>query len=122
MGLLDEGAAYDMDIAKNDTVLVICGNDRGKTGKVLRVFPDDRRITVENVNFIKRHTRPTGANPQGGIVEREAPIDVSNVMLFCSKCNRGTRIRHKLLSDERGTRVRICARCGEVIPKNVREK
>jgi len=111
-----------MDITKNDTVLVICGNDRGKTGKVLRVFPKDRRITVENVNFIKRHARPSTANPQGGIVEREAPIDVSNVMLFCSKCNRGARVRHESLSDELSTKVRVCARCGEVIPKSVGEK
>ena len=111
-----------MDIVKNDTVLVICGNDRGKTGKVLRVFPRDRRVTVENINFIKRHTRPTTANPQGGIVEREAPIDISNVMLFCSKCNMGTRVKHKLLSDERGTKVRLCSRCGEVIPKDLGEK
>lgn len=111
-----------MDVTKNDMVLVICGNDKGKTGKVLRVFPDDRRITIENVNFVKRHARPTTANPQGGIVEREAPIHVSNVMLYCSKCNRGTRVRHKSLSDERITKVRICARCGEVIPKGVEEK
>ncbi len=111
-----------MDVTKNDMVLVISGNDKGKTGKVLRVFPDDWRITIENVNFVKRHARPTTSNPQGGIVEREAPIHVSNVMLFCSKCNRGTRVRHKSLSDERSTKVRICARCGEVIPKGVEEK
>ena len=111
-----------MDIAKNDTVLVICGNDKGKTGKVLRVFPKGKRITIENVNFIKRHTRPSQANPQGGIVEREAPLNISNVMLFCSKCNRGTRVRHKSLSDELRTRVRLCARCGEVIPKEAGNK
>ncbi len=106
-----------MDIAKSDTVLVICGNDKGKTGKVLSVLQKGRRITIENVNFIKRHTRPSQTNPQGGIIEREAPVDVSNVMLFCSKCNRGTRVRHESLSDEMRTKVRVCARCGEVIPK-----
>jgi large subunit ribosomal protein L24 len=111
-----------MDITKNDTVLVICGNDRGKTGKVLRVFPGDQRITVENVNFIKRHARPSTANPQGGIVEREAPIHVSNVMLFCSKCNMGTRIRRRTLKDELSTKVRICARCKEVMEKSKEEK
>jgi large subunit ribosomal protein L24 len=111
-----------MDITKNDTVLVICGNDRGKTGKVLRVYPEDQRITVENINFIKRHTRPTTANPQGGIVEREAPIHISNVMLFCGKCNRGTRVRHRSLSDERRSKVRLCARCGEVIARSGEEK
>ena len=107
-----------MDIAKNDTVLVICGNEKGKTGKVLRVYPEDERVTVENVNFIKRHTRPTQANPQGGIVEREAPLHVSNVLLFCEKCNRGTRVRHQALSDERASQVRLCARCGEVIARH----
>jgi large subunit ribosomal protein L24 len=107
-----------MEITKNDTVLVICGNEKGKTGKVLRVYPEDDRITVENVNFIKRHTRPTQANPQGGIVEREAPIHVSTVILFCEKCNRGTRVRHRALADERGSKVRLCARCGEVISRS----
>ncbi len=111
-----------MDIRKNDTVLVISGNDKGKTGKVLRVFPKDQRITVENINFIKRHTRPTTANPQGGVVEREAPVHISNVMLFCAKCNRGTRVRHKSLTDELTTKVRLCARCGEVIPKAAEDK
>lgn len=111
-----------MDIAKNDTVLVICGNEKGKTGKVLRVYPGDDRVTVENVNFIKRHTRPTQANPQGGIVEREAPLHVSNVLLFCEKCNRGTRVRSQSLSDERGSKVRICARCGEVISRRGDER
>ena len=111
-----------MDITKNDMVLVIAGNDKGKTGKVLYVFPDRDRVTVENVNFIKRHTRPTQANPQGGIIEREAPIHVSNLMLFCSRCNRGTRVHHQVLSDELGSRVRTCVKCGEVIPRRVEEK
>jgi large subunit ribosomal protein L24 len=111
-----------MEIMKNDNVLVICGNDKGKTGKVLRVFPKDQRITIENINFIKRHTRPTTANPQGGVVEREAPVHVSNVMLFCSKCNRGTRVRQKSLKDEFTTKVRLCSKCGEVIPRASEEK
>ncbi|OGF97052.1 MAG: 50S ribosomal protein L24 [Candidatus Glassbacteria bacterium RBG_16_58_8] len=111
-----------MNITKNDIVLVISGDDRGKTGKVLRIFQERNRITVENVNFVKRHSRPTTTNPQGGIVQREAPIPISNVMLYCSKCNRGTRVRRKILADERRTKARICARCGEIISRSVEEK
>jgi large subunit ribosomal protein L24 len=102
-------------LAKGDTVLVVTGNDAGKTGKVLKVLPDKDRVVVEGVNFIKRHTRPTQRNPQGGITEREAPIHTSNAVLYCSKCGRGTRVRHQLLSD--GSKVRACAHCGEVIEK-----
>jgi large subunit ribosomal protein L24 len=107
-----------MDILKEDTVLVIQGNDRGKTGKVLKVFPKDSRIIVEGINFIKRHTRPSAANPQGGIVEREGPVHVSKVMIVCPKCGKGTRIRHLRLQDERKSKVRECVNCGEVIPKS----
>jgi len=102
-------------LVKGDTVLVVSGNDRGKTGKVLKVFTDKDRVVVEGVNFIKRHTRPSQRNPQGGIMEREAPINASNAMLYCGKCDRGTRVRHQELSD--GTKVRACAHCGEVIEK-----
>lgn len=102
-------------VVKGDTVLVIAGNDRGKTGQVLAVFPGEDRVLVEGINFVKRHTRPSQENPQGGIVEREAPIHVSNAMVYCSKCGRGTRVHHDTLSD--GTRVRVCAHCGEVIEK-----
>ncbi len=102
-------------LVKGDTVLVVTGNDSGKTGKVLKVFPDKDRVVVEGVNFIKRHTRPTQRNPQGGIQEREAAINASNAMLYCTKCGRGTRVRHKELSD--GTKVRVCAHCSEVIEK-----
>lgn len=102
-------------IVKGDRVLVITGNDRGKTGKVLKVFPDRDRVIVEGVNFIKRHTRPSQSNPQGGIVEREAPIHVSNVMPYDSKSGRGTRVRSRTLSD--GTRVRESVASGEVLEK-----
>lgn len=102
-------------IVKGDEVLVISGNDRGRTGKVLAVFPDQDRVIVEGVNFIKRHTRPSQTNPQGGIVEREAPIHVSNVMPFDSKSGQGTRIRTRTLSD--GTRVRESVTSSEVIEK-----
>ena len=102
-------------IVRGDEVLVIAGNDRGKVGEVLKVFPDQDRVIVEGVNFIKRHTRPTQANPQGGIVEREAPIHVSNVMPYDSKAGRGTRVRSRELSD--GRRVRESVASGEVLEK-----
>jgi large subunit ribosomal protein L24 len=102
-------------LVKGDTVLVVSGDDTGKTGKVLKIYPEKDRVIVEGVNFIKRHTRPTQKSPQGGIQEREAPIRASNAMLYCTKCGRGTRVRHTQLSD--GTKVRACAHCGEVIEK-----
>ncbi|MEJ2152353.1 MAG: 50S ribosomal protein L24 [Gemmatimonadota bacterium] len=102
-------------IVKGDEVLVISGNDRGRTGKVLAVFPKQRRVIVEGVNFIKRHTRPSQQNPQGGIVEREAPIHISNVLPYDAKAGRGTRVRTRELSD--GTRVRESAASGEVLEK-----
>ncbi len=102
-------------IVKGDEVLVISGNDRGRTGKVLAVFPKQRRVLVEGVNFIKRHTRPSQQNPQGGIVEREAPIHMSNVLPYDAKAGRGTRVRTRVLSD--GTRVRESVASGEVLEK-----
>ncbi len=102
-------------IVTGDEVLVISGNDRGKTGKVLAVFPDRQRVIVEGVNFIKRHTRPSQKNPQGGVVEREAPIHVSNVMPYDSGARRGTRVRTRELSD--GKRVRESVATGEVLEK-----
>jgi large subunit ribosomal protein L24 len=102
-----------MKVVKNDTVLVVSGNYTGKKGKVLKVFPKNRRIIVEGVNFIKRHTRPSQKNQQGGIVEKEAPIDVSNVMVICSNCNSPSRIGRKVLED--GKRARICKNCGEML-------
>lgn len=102
-------------IVKGDEVLVISGNDRGRTGKVLAVFPKQRRVVVEGVNFIKRHTRPSQQNPQGGIVEREAPIHISNVLPYDAKAGRGTRVRTRELSDE--TRVRESVASGEVLEK-----
>jgi len=101
-------------VRKNDQVLVIAGNYRGKRGKVLRVFPKKERIIVEGVNFIKRHTRPTQKNPKGGIVEKEAPIHISNVMVICRRCDTPTRVGIKILED--GSKARICKHCGEIIP------
>ena len=102
-----------MKIRKNDTVLVIVGKDRGKTGKVRFAYPKDERILVEGINFIKRHTRARGQVRQAGIIEREAPIHVSNVMLLCNKCNHPTRVGFRFL--EGGKKVRICRSCSEVI-------
>lgn len=102
-----------MKVVKNDTVLVISGNYKGKKGKVLKVFPKDQRVVVEGVNFIKRHTRPTQKNQQGGIVEKEAPIHASNLMVVCPKCDTPSRIGRHVLED--GKRVRVCRSCGEML-------
>lgn len=102
-----------MKIRRNDTVLVIAGKDRGKKGRVRESWPEESRVVVEGVNMIKRHMRPRGATRQAGIIEREAPIHISKVMLFCTKCDRPTRIGIRLLDD--GGKVRICRHCGETI-------
>lgn len=102
-----------MKIRRDDNVLIIAGKDRGKRGRVHRVYPDENRVVVEGVNIIKRHTKPTGTIRQAGIVEREAPIHASNVMLICTKCDRPTRIGFRII--EGGSKVRICSSCHEVI-------
>ena len=102
-----------MKIRKNDTVLVIAGKDKGKKGKVRFAYPKEEQLLVEGVNFIKRHTRASGRVRQAGIIEREVPIHVSNVMLLCNRCNRPTRIGFHFLED--GRKVRICRSCHEVI-------
>jgi len=102
-----------MKIRKNDTVLVIAGKNRGKTGKVRFAYPKEERLLVEGINFIKRHTRARGRVRQAGIIQLEAPIHVSNVMLLCSRCNHPTRVGFHFLED--GRKVRICRRCSEVI-------
>ncbi|MBI2287535.1 MAG: 50S ribosomal protein L24 [Chloroflexi bacterium] len=102
-----------MKIRKDDTVLVIAGKDKGKKGKVRFAYPKDERVLVEGVNFIKKHTRATGQVRQAGIIERESPIHVSDVMLLCSKCNHPTRIGFRFLEGDK--KVRICRVCHEVI-------
>ncbi len=102
-----------MKIRKNDTVLVIAGKDRGKKGKVRFAYPEDERLLVEGINFIKKHARAKGQVRQAGIIEREAPIHVSNVMLLCNKCNHPTRVGFLFLED--GRKVRVCQSCHEVI-------
>ncbi len=106
-----------MNIHKNDQVKVITGNARGKAGKVLKVFRDSNRVIVEGVNIIKRHTRPNAKNPQGGVVQKEAPINVTNVMVLCPKCGKQTRIGHKSVQDTISGRrkpMRVCSKCEEM--------
>jgi large subunit ribosomal protein L24 len=102
-----------VQIRKNDSVIIIAGRERGKTGKVLRVIPDRDAAIIERVNLIKRHTRPKGPQQPGGIVEKEASIHASNLMIMCDKCNAPVRIGRKILAD--GKRIRICRRCGEAL-------
>jgi large subunit ribosomal protein L24 len=101
-----------VNIKKNDRVVVISGKDRGKLGKVLAVFPKADRLIVEKVNFNTHHTKRKGYRQQGGMVERESPIHISNVMLVCPRCNRQARTSRKVL--ETGFRVRVCKKCNEV--------
>ncbi len=100
-------------VKKNDMVMVIAGRERGKTGKVLRVLPAEGRVIVERLNVVKRHSKPRGPASPGGIVEKEAPIDVSNVMVFCERCNAPVRVGVKRAAD--GARSRACRRCGEAL-------
>ncbi|MFP6644076.1 MAG: 50S ribosomal protein L24 [Candidatus Latescibacterota bacterium] len=102
-----------MKIKRDDTVLIISGNDKGKRGRVLRVYPEQDRIIVEGVRMMKKHTKPTQRDPQGGIIEREAPLHVSNVMLVDPKNDEPTRVGRQRLDE--GRRVRVAKRSGEMI-------
>jgi large subunit ribosomal protein L24 len=102
-------------LKKNDLVMVISGKEKGKSGRILRVFPQKNRVLIEKINFVKRHTRPSGQMRQGGILEKEAPIHISNVMIVCEKCNLPIRFGKKILDD--GKKVRVCKKCGEVLDK-----
>lgn len=108
---------HQLNIRKGDEVLVVAGNDRGKKGKVLKVIPREDRIIVEGVHFIKRHTKPNQKIPQGGIVEREGKIHVSNVMVICPKTGKPTRIGQTFLETEGGKkrRARVAKVSGEVL-------
>jgi large subunit ribosomal protein L24 len=101
------------NVKKNDQVTVISGKEKGKTGKVLRVLPKKESVLIEKVNFVKRHTRPSSQNRQGGIIEKESPVHLSKVMVVCAKCNAPVKTGTKLLED--GKRVRFCKKCSEVI-------
>ena len=102
-----------MQIRKNDSVMVISGKERGKTGKVLRVNPKEDAVIIERVNVVKRHTKPRGPQQSGGIIEKEASIPASNIMIMCDKCNAPVRIGRRVLAD--GNKVRVCRRCGEAL-------
>jgi len=102
-----------VQIRKNDSVMVISGKERGKTGKVLRVVTDKDSVIVERLNIVKRHTKPRGPQQSGGIIEKEAAIHASNIMIMCDKCNAPVRIGRKILAD--GKKIRICRRCQEAL-------
>jgi large subunit ribosomal protein L24 len=102
-----------LPVRKNDLVQVIAGKDRGKRGKVVRVIPKLDRILVEKLNLVKRHTKPGRLSQQGGILERENPLHVSNVLVVCAKCDKAVRTGRSFLAD--GRKVRVCKSCGEVI-------
>jgi len=104
-----------LHIKKNDMVKILAGKEQGKTGKVLRVFPLKSRVVVEGLNMIKRHTRPNQLYPEGGILEKEAPLSISNVMLICGSCNQATRTGVRLLED--GSKTRYCKKCNESVDK-----
>jgi len=101
-----------MRLKKGDMVKVIAGRERGKSGKILKIVTDKNKVVVEKLNFVKRHQKPD-AKGKGGIVEKEAPIHASNVMLICSKCDGAVRVGHKLLED--GKKVRVCSKCQEIL-------
>ena len=106
-----------MNVRKNDSVTVVSGNSLGKQGKVLKVFPKENRIIIEGVNVMKRHSRPSQKNPQGGIVQKEAPINLSNVMVVCPKCGKNTRIGNAVVKDAtsgRDKKMRVCKHCNEM--------
>ena len=102
-----------LSIKKNDTVLVMTGKEKGKRGRVISVYPSKDRLLIEKLNIIKKHMKPTKKYAQGGIIEKEAPIHVSNVMLICPKCSKPTSIGTSILQD--GRKVRACKKCREVI-------
>ena len=102
-----------MKIRKEDTVLVVAGKDNGKKGKVRQIKPKDKTLIIEGVNIVKRHMKPRGQARQAGIIEREAPIQISNVMLICPKCSKPVRVQSRILED--GKHVRVCGKCDEVV-------
>lgn len=102
-------------IKKNDTVMVTTGRERGKTGKVLRVLPEREKALIERLNLVKRHQKPRGPQSPSGIVEKEAPIHLSNLMIMCDKCNAPVRMGKRRLED--GRSVRVCRRCGDQLDR-----
>ena len=101
-----------MNVRKGDEVIVIAGKDKGKIGKVVAAIPSAEKVVVEGVAVVKRHTKPTQSMPQGGIIEKEAAIHVSNVMPYCSTCKKGVRVAHNI---ENGKKTRVCRTCGKAL-------
>ena len=104
---------FKLHVRKNDQVVIIAGTDKSKRGRVLRVVPKKRKVVVEGVHFVVKHQRRTAQSTEHGRIQKEAPIDISNVLLYCPKCDRGVRTSYKHTAD--GTRVRVCKRCNEEI-------
>lgn len=104
-----------LHVKKDDTVMVIAGKDKGKTGKVLQTLPKKDRVVVEGANIITKHTKQTKENQQSGIFKNEGPIHASNVLIYCPKCKKGVRTNVKILADN--TKVRTCSKCGETFDK-----
>jgi len=108
-------AQSKLKVKKGDMVRVLAGKDKGKKGKVIEAMPSEGKIIVEGVNVAKRHTKPTQKIMQGGIIDKELPIHVSNVMLICPRCSKPTKVGARFLED--GRKVRSCKSCGEIIDK-----
>jgi|UniRef100_A0A7V3VT44 large subunit ribosomal protein L24 len=106
---------HTLNIRKDDTIVVLSGKDKNKKGKVLRVVPEDDKVIVQGIHMIKKHQRPSASVREGGIVEREAPLYASKVMVVCPNCGEPTRVAHKRV--EGGKSVRVCKKCGELIDK-----
>ena len=102
-----------MNLKKGDVVVAIAGEERGKKGKILRVLPDENRVVVEGINFLKVYTRPSQQNPKGGITQVEGKLNRSNIRLICPRCSKATRVGYQFLAD--GTKQRICKKCHEII-------
>ena len=109
------GARNRMPIRKNDTVIVIAGKEKGKTGRVLRVIRDKDRVVIERMNLVKRHSRPNAQNRQGGIVEKESPLHISNVMLIDDQTGKPVRVGFKKLED--GKKVRVSHKTGQMLDR-----
>ena len=103
------------NVKKDDIVQVLTGKEKGKKGKILALFPESGKVTVEKLNMLKRHMKSDGKSRQAGILEKEGSIHISNVLIVCDKCGKGVRIKHKKLED--GKRVRVCKKCEEVIDR-----
>lgn len=104
-----------VNVKKGDNVLVLSGKDKGKKGKIIKVFPKEQRAIVEGINMAKKHQRPSATMPQGGIIEKEMPMNSSKLLPICGKCHKATRVGHSILAD--GTKVRVCKKCNEVLDR-----